>query len=375
VHLLIFAMADSTLLDTVDHALRGGAMALVLLMAALLLRDHRRSLAARLGAAFAIGVAAYAVCSAEGFATHPALWHLPILMLCLGNSVVFWLFARALFRESFRLRWWHAALWAIPVADGAIEVLVLLPARSPAAPIVGVALTLTSLAFALLAVAQTLAGWRVDLVEGRRRLRIFIVGASAAYCALIGAAELIFRTGPVPPLATTLNAAGLASMAAVIAWSVLQSAGEDLFPPRLVATVAPSGTRMIVAATPAPGIRGEDEKLLRALERLMTVERAYRQEGLSIGALALKLGIPEYRLRRLINQGLGYRNFTAFLNGYRIAEAKAALADPAQAAVPVLTIALDAGFQSLPPFNRAFKTETGQTPSDYRRSKVGGGGK
>jgi AraC-like DNA-binding protein len=367
-------MADSTFLHTVDHALRGGVIALVLLMAGLLFRDHRRSLAARLGAAFALGVAAYAVCSAEAFAAHPALWHLPILVLCLGNAIVFWLFARALFHESFSLRWWHAALWATPVVVGLIEILVLLPAHSPAAEIVGVALTLSALAFALLAVAQSLAGWRVDLVEGRRRLRGFIVGASAAYIALIAAAELIFRTGPVAPLATTLNAAGLAGMAAMIAWSVLQSAGEDLFPTQPVSAVDAAGPRTMSPGTPAPGMRGENEELLRELGRLMTIERAYRQEGLTIGALALRLGIPEYRLRRLINQGLGHRNFTAFLNGHRIAEAKAALGDPTQAAVSILTIALDAGFQSLPPFNRAFKAETGLTPSDYRRLKLGGSG-
>ena len=84
-----------------------------------------------------------------------------------------------------------------------------------------------------------------------------------------------------------------------------------------------------------------------------------------------KVGVPEYRLRRLINQGLGHRNFNSFVNHYRIAEARAALADPAQAAVPVLTIALDAGFSSLGPFNRAFKAETGLTPSDFRRQNLG----
>jgi AraC-like DNA-binding protein len=99
----------------------------------------------------------------------------------------------------------------------------------------------------------------------------------------------------------------------------------------------------------------------------MTVDRAYRQEGLSIGQLAQRLGLPEYRLRQLINQGLGYRNFASFLNFYRIAEAKAALVDSAQAEVPILTIALDAGFNSLGPFNRAFKAQTGMTPSEFRR--------
>ena len=35
--------------------------------------------------------------------------------------------------------------------------------------------------------------------------------------------------------------------------------------------------------------------------------------------------------------------------------------------VPVITIAMDAGFQSLGPFNRAFKATTGVTPTEYRR--------
>ena len=53
-------------------------------------------------------------------------------------------------------------------------------------------------------------------------------------------------------------------------------------------------------------------------------------------------------------------------------EAEAALGDPAQAAVPILTIALDAGFGSIGPFNRAFKAHTGVTPSEYRRARAAG---
>ena len=49
-------------------------------------------------------------------------------------------------------------------------------------------------------------------------------------------------------------------------------------------------------------------ELLRRLERLMTVERAYRREGLTIGSLSAELGVPEYRLRQLVNEGLGHRN-------------------------------------------------------------------
>jgi AraC-like DNA-binding protein len=44
-----------------------------------------------------------------------------------------------------------------------------------------------------------------------------------------------------------------------------------------------------------------------------------------------------------------------------------ALADPGQADVAILTIALDTGFQSIGPFNRAFKAQTGMTPTAYRK--------
>ena len=120
----------------------------------------------------------------------------------------------------------------------------------------------------------------------------------------------------------------------------------------------------------APQEATADQRLIDALMRLMADERIYRHDNLTIGVLATKLKIPEYRLRRLINQRLGYRNFNAFLNNHRIEEAKAALADPAQAEVPVITIAMDAGFQSLGPFNRAFKAMTGVTPSEYRKLKA-----
>ncbi len=130
-------------------------------------------------------------------------------------------------------------------------------------------------------------------------------------------------------------------------------------------SAAPRAFEAVAAAEDAA-----DQKLIDALMRLMADERIYRHDNVTIGTLASRLSIPEYRLRRLINQRLGYRNFNVFLNEHRIEEAKAALADPTQAEVPVITIAMDAGFQSLGPFNRAFKAITGVTPSEYRRLKA-----
>lgn len=72
----------------------------------------------------------------------------------------------------------------------------------------------------------------------------------------------------------------------------------------------------------------------------------------------------------LSNGALGHRNFAQFVNGYRLAEVRSALADPAQREVPIITIALDAGFGSLGPFNRAFRDVEGVTPREWRVARM-----
>jgi AraC-like DNA-binding protein len=345
------------LLSSVDWALRGGTCALVVLTAAALLRDHGRLIAARLGALFAVGTGTYAITSVAGFSAHLGLWTVPLLALSAGNNVVFWALAAALFDDGFRLRWWHAALWLLLVIAGTAACFLSLW-------LLGLGLTLSSFAFAVLAMAQALTTWRADLVEGRRRLRLFVVAASSLYIGLTAVAQLAGVQRSTPESASLAGAAGLLVIAGVVAWSLLRVGGaQTLFAP--AAEPSPPAEQAAAAVAPV------DQGLVAALERLMTTERAYRQDGLTIGSLAQQLGLAEYRLRRLINQALGYRNFNSFVNHYRIAEAKAALADPGQAEVPVLTIALDAGFSSLGPFNRAFKADTGMTPSEYRRLSSG----
>ena len=77
----------------------------------------------------------------------------------------------------------------------------------------------------------------------------------------------------------------------------------------------------------------------------MAEGEAWQREGLTIGALAEEVGAPEHKLRRLINDHLGFRNFAAFVNARRIDAAKARLADPAKARDPVSAIAFDLGLR------------------------------
>lgn len=359
--MLAAVMTGAGLISSSDIALRGGGAVLLLLVAGLLLRDHGRTWAARLGALFALGAVAYAVCSTVGFQPQGSAGRVALLAVSTGNNLVFWLFARALFDDDFKPRRWHAAAWTGFVAITLVCGLALQPLHSPLAAVIDDGLGLAALGFAAAAVIQTLASWRADLVERRRRLRVFVVAASAGYIALTALAGLLGLRAAAPQVVGLVEAAGLAAIAAGVAWSFLGVAGgEALFaPPK--------------AATPPPRpiyLDPDDRRALAAVQRAMTVERAYREDGLTIGVLAVRHGLAEHRLRRLINQGLGHRNFNAFLNSHRIADARTGLADPTQAEVPVLTIALDAGFASLGPFNRAFRAETGMTPSEYRKAAL-----
>jgi AraC-like DNA-binding protein len=372
-------------LMAIDLGARGAVVGLSLLIAAVLLRDRGDSTAARLGAVLVIAAAASAICEAPGFPRPWQTWGLVLLAVSCGGTVVFWLWARAIFDDDFVLRPWHGALWAVIVGMQLFTAgwYATWPALAQAIDRV---LPLVYLGLALLAAAQTLTTWRVDLVARRLRLRpVVLIGVSIYIAA--GVFESLW---PGPMASDSMASGSMASDAAASGssvWSVANVAGLllllglggwNLFQ----ATGPQQASVLVLTASDVPGTVGAtapegankpaaiEPELLRRLELLMTVERAYRREGLTIGSLSAELGVPEYRLRQLINEGLGHRNFSSFVNGYRLAEARAALADPLQANVPILTIALDTGFQSLAPFNRAFKMTAGMTPTEYRRQHL-----
>lgn len=345
-----------------ELALRAATVALLLMLAASLLRDFRHSVAGRLTIALALGTIAHAVASEIGSTAPVSIWHAPLIALSTGDAVVLWLFTRALLDDSFVPRWWHALIWAAVSAYSFVSCLWIAPAVHGRPAIIVV--NLLALCFIVLAIAQTMTSWSADLVERRRNVRVFIVSAALLYGGVNVLLQISIWGRDNAEIANVANAAILAGIVAAICYAMMQVNAADLFPAPVEAA----------ANLPAPaavaGVSSADQKLVDALMRLMADERIYRHDNISIGTLATKLGIPEYRLRRLINQRLGYRNFNVFLNNHRIEEAKAALADPAQAEVPVITIAMDAGFQSLGPFNRAFKAVTGVTPTEYRRLKA-----
>jgi len=373
-----------------DAALRGVLLALLLVLTLILGRDRPRLPAARAGVLLALGLCIQVIGSTPMFeASVPRTWQAPFVAVSVGNAVLFWVFVRALFDDDFALRPVHVASWLAVAALAALNCAIVAGSASVLAPVIMGIQRAVPLLFAVLAAMAAASQWRADLVEGRRRLRVFIVVAGVGYSLGMLAVRLASPRGQLSGPSATADVAMLLLIVAVVAWRMVRLAGSELFP----AAQAPAAIPLLMPdplpPPPAPQPPAEapadppppepepepapdpaEDRLADSLHHAMAVEHAYRSEDLSIAALAARLSVPEYRLRRLINQRLGHRNFNAYVNGFRLAEAMAALADPSKRELPVLTIALTAGFQSIGPFNRAFKAATGLTPTEFRRKKL-----
>lgn len=340
--------------ENLDLVLRGGAATTFLLLAVILLRDGENRVLARLGALFAISTGWWAL-NFQPFAAWTYQWAFPLLVVTYGKAAAFWLFTRALFEDDFKLKPLDWGVWSAMAAGGGVWI-VCARAGLPS-DWVRIPHQLAQVALALSAAWIAWKGRGGDLVESRRRSRMVFVVLSALM--MIGVTGSYLAFGRPPSILRDLNVVRIFLTAIGMALLVAGLRSHDMF--------ARAAAPMSVGAKSRPsGSDPTEARLLGRLDRVMEEERAYRQDGLTIGTLAVRIGAPEHVLRRLINQRMGHRNFNAYLNGWRLAEARAALLDPAQAEVPISTIALDAGFRSLGPFNRAFKAVEGVTPSTFR---------
>jgi AraC-like DNA-binding protein len=343
------------MLGQIDLIVRGGSLALIVLWSYVIFRDHRAILSARIAIILNITIAAYIV--------NGIVWVLapnsPINEIFDGLSVLappfLWLFALTWFNDIERvgrMRWLIVFAIIVPY----FTQLALIAFRG--APMIEIWLFMRFAMFGYGA-AGIWAAWQGrenDLVEVRRRFRLVLIGVIGGFVILVNLVELLVQGEVLNEYARAAIELAIFLFTFAVSARMYNLSNPELFAhakksPPLAAQYAPSA-------------------LAEKLTTFMTYERAYRSEGLTIAALAAQIGEQEYRLRRLINGELGFRNFTAFLNSYRLAEIRDALSDPAQKEVPILTIAIDAGFGSLGPFNRAFREAEGMTPSEYRNRPI-----
>lgn len=339
-------MAEAT-----DLILRGGVISLCVLLAFQLANLRPLRPVATIGMIFVVSAAVYAI---KGIGGMEAAIGLPaFLALQFPGFIVvafFWMFVRALILDHYKIGWQDIAAVALNTAMF-IPVCVIVTNFSGPSKIAHLVVSLLLIADAL---RVTLMTRRDDLVESRRtfaKAMMYIVPTVGVVIAAFVILETLQLTGAVPAVVQS----------AVIFATILMFVGSV------------SSLRDNLLTVPGPVNKPVDDSVLPPADRLelarlrtLMEHGVFLEPSLSIGSLATKMNVPEHRLRRLINNHLGHRNFASFINDQRIEEAKRRLGDGNLAREQITGLAFDLGFASLAPFNRAFRDRVGMSPSEYR---------
>lgn len=339
-----------------DPFVRGLAVGALFVLAAGVWRGAAGRGARGVTLATALSLAAWLVTES------PPLWDAfgaAYLLLFLAYPVagLFWLFVVAAFEDRT-----PAPAHLLPAIVMGISGVLMGPGPPPYDPL-WITRNVAGGALCLHAGFIVVRGWRGDLLEARRGLRGVLLGLTVLFGVFQTLNAFALRLDPSGPWLglTTGELYGGAILAALILTIVASfvSVGPGLFVPVRSAPAVPDAR-----------LEAADALLLQKINDLMAAG-LWRRERLAIGDLAAQVGEGEHRVRRLINQRLGHRNFAEFVNAHRIEAAKQRLGDPAEARTTISALAFDLGFGSLGPFNRAFRAATGSTPTQWRQTALG----
>ncbi|HXI08061.1 MAG: helix-turn-helix domain-containing protein [Bradyrhizobium sp.] len=109
-------------------------------------------------------------------------------------------------------------------------------------------------------------------------------------------------------------------------------------------------------------------RIAAKIERAMTDDRLYRNQGITLRQLSNHTQVPENYLSQVLNEILG-RSFYEFINHWRIRDACVLLGE---AKFSIIEVCEEVGFNSRSTFNAAFKKETGISPSEFRAAARSG---
>lgn len=354
-------MTDAQSLEVIVSFFRYSAISIFLLLGVIFLRDFSNRQVAWLGAWASVAGATYLICTSPKLNAFfgPGMHFVEIF--CHSGQVAIWLFSLSQFKDRLKLWPTYAVIGVIFYVLGRLDVDLLRGSGSVFE--LPVNLTYSAMRFGLIAHMIYVAweGRDDDLMVARRTFRLVYIVAVSLTVLMISVAETFVDLRLREETTTILlQSVGMWMLAVMLSWYGINLRKVAFFTGR-------SDRRLRQTSEPEDPNERHD---LAIIEKLIETDKLYLQSGLSIAGLAESAGLPEHRLRRLINKHLGYRNFADFLNHYRITAAQARLSAISDRNVPVLTIAMDLGYGSLGPFNRAFKERTGVTPTEYRRQKL-----
>lgn len=341
----------------------------VLLLAVGYLKAEPKAASARVFAVMAVFIIFYILDGMSGTNIDPAFqvdlsrWSLVISIGTSSITGLFMIYCFLTFQEQQKFPVILLAAFALQVFVDAVIAIMNISGAAFENPsifnLLAISMDVLMLVFVGFAIYWTIKGWRADLVEDRRVYRWFIIGVQGT---------LIFAVVFVENFLLDTNSSGSAVGQAIIYYAIaLLVFGMVLGAMRFDYVSLSSVIRKVVELRVEPQAGKAQNFNLESFNLAFKEKQLYREAGLTIAMLAKKLNMPEYRLRAFIHKQLGYRNFNAMLHQYRIEDASIALSDGEKKGVPVLTIALSVGYQSITPFNNAFRQIMGVTPSEYRK--------
>ena len=108
---------------------------------------------------------------------------------------------------------------------------------------------------------------------------------------------------------------------------------------------------------------------VRRVDAFLRESRLYTQPDLTLSRIARRLSVPAREVSTAINRHHGV-NVSQYVNGFRLDEACRLLAETD---LSVTDVHLEAGFQTKSNFNREFRRQYGQSPSEWRAQRRASG--
>ncbi len=266
-----------------------------------------------------------------------------------------WLLSRALFRADHPIKRWNIGVLAGIIIVESWFHLSHHGAGGETHRMVTNAASLICVGALMLVFVEALSGYsrRLTLRERRFRQLFCCVFGLMIFVALVWAAG----ADAMSPGARWVDAGVLATVILCVAGARLAVAFRQRNPLR-------DATQRKVPQ--AVALAAADEALAAQILAALQSDELFTTPDLKIADLAAVVGEQEYKVTSCITGQLGYRNFNQLINERRIRQAQEQLLSKTQREQSILSIALDCGFNSIGPFNRAFKEQTGMTPSSYR---------
>lgn len=287
-----------------------------------------------------------------------------IALIGSGTCGLSWLMTRALFPDPAPEPAWPvglvAAMFGLAVLDMVARPLIGPQIGPLIGSLIGIAdgaRGLISSAALVLTALEPLKGLRAA-DTGERRFRLSYV---AGYAGLLLVAVLI------DPQSLRAAGLGVTGDGLKITCALLALIGASV-------ALWRRGLSKPETSDPLPSKRESDldphlDYVRERIRQQMRLHELYLRPDLKVRDLARRIGEPEYRVSQAI-AGMGVSNFNRLINAHRLERARQMLRDPAQAHGSILSIALDCGFGSIGPFNRAFREAEGLTPQQYRRATL-----